>query len=674
MKKLYFLLFTFLITSLSFAQNVVINGDFESWTGGALDTWTSESGTTITQETTTVSEGTYAANFELTTATQGDTDFRQTITVTNGNTYDVSVKVYHTDNESQVRIYAGDYRGYSDETLINEWQTITYQYVATADGPIEFGLRFYDVSATFDGSSTIIIDDYQVIESTPPSSCFNLSTGSEKFESVPVTVNSGSSSEWTESSGTYSVNGYCGSGCVEEVESWLVFGPLDLTSVTDLTLSFNASESFGTTDLNINYTNSYSGCPSGTSWTTAQSITDAGSIVVNLSTASGTTVFIGIQYLDDGVDGYSSWELSNIILDATNCPVLGSRPTSDCGTCDLVFGTETYNCQSNTAGNDNDSVIIEIPYTGIESNSNLSTTSGGTIGGDSPSTTTDGTITISGLSEGDSWDLLITGGDCDGTTISGTIPSAICDPLDVDLIINEILADPDAATGDANGDGIIDTSDDEFVEIYNNGTSSVDLSDYTLEDGVALRHTFPASTILPANSFITIFGGGTPTNIPGLSQVASSGALGLNNGGDTVTLKNPSDVVVVTYTYGGEGGDNQSISREPDFTGDFVLHTLIVANSVQFSPGAKNDGTALSNKNFDIAGFKMFPNPTSLGFVNVTAKSTSLMDIAVFDLLGKQVIKQSVSNKLDVSNLKSGVYIMKITQDDAVSTRKLVIK
>ncbi|MEL6179113.1 MAG: lamin tail domain-containing protein, partial [Myxococcota bacterium] len=36
-----------------------------------------------------------------------------------------------------------------------------------------------------------------------------------------------------------------------------------------------------------------------------------------------------------------------------------------------------------------------------------------------------------------------------------------------DLVLNEIHADPDATDGDANGDGVADTSDDEFLEIVN---------------------------------------------------------------------------------------------------------------------------------------------------------------------------------------------------------------
>lgn len=51
------------------------------------------------------------------------------------------------------------------------------------------------------------------------------------------------------------------------------------------------------------------------------------------------------------------------------------------------------------------------------------------------------------------------------------------------------------------------------------------------------------------------------------------------------------------------------------------------------------------------------------------------MEVSVFDLLGKKVISEDVNNsKLKVSRLKSGVYIMKVSQDDASATKKLVIK
>ena len=51
------------------------------------------------------------------------------------------------------------------------------------------------------------------------------------------------------------------------------------------------------------------------------------------------------------------------------------------------------------------------------------------------------------------------------------------------------------------------------------------------------------------------------------------------------------------------------------------------------------------------------------------------MDVQVFDVLGKQVINQRLTNNnLDVSQLRSGLYIVKITQNNASVTKKLVIK
>jgi hypothetical protein len=156
------------------------------------------------------------------------------------------------------------------------------------------------------------------------------------------------------------------------------------------------------------------------------------------------------------------------------------------------------------------------------------------------------------------------------------------------LIINEFQADPDATSGDANGDGSVNTTDDEFIEIYNASGAELNITNYTIEDGNGLRHTFPDGTILPAGAVIVVFGGGTPTGIPCLTQLASTGSLGLNNSGDSIIIKDTSSTVVTTRTYGSEGGDNQSIARDTDLTGAFVKHATIAGNTVLFSPGRKN--------------------------------------------------------------------------------------
>lgn len=171
------------------------------------------------------------------------------------------------------------------------------------------------------------------------------------------------------------------------------------------------------------------------------------------------------------------------------------------------------------------------------------------------------------------------------------------------IVINEILADPHPDSppaepnGDANGDGTRDSTQDEFVEIVNTSGANLDLSGWTLSDENSTRHTFPADTIVPDTCSIVVFGGGTPTGAFGGSvvQTASSGALGLNNGGDTVTLLSPDMATSVAYTYGSEGGNDQSLTRDPDITGPdpLVEHTTAAgSNGAVHSPGTMVDGAA----------------------------------------------------------------------------------
>ena len=164
------------------------------------------------------------------------------------------------------------------------------------------------------------------------------------------------------------------------------------------------------------------------------------------------------------------------------------------------------------------------------------------------------------------------------------------------LVINEIHADPapDMA-GDANGDGLRDSEQDEFVELINVSGAPLDLSGWRLQDGVGDRHIFPPGTLLADGCALVVFGGGTPTGPFGgsLVQTASTGLLGLNNSGDTVTVLDSNALTVTSVSFGPEGGNDQSLTRFPDITGPepLVLHSSITeANGALFSPGLRVEG------------------------------------------------------------------------------------
>lgn len=87
------------------------------------------------------------------------------------------------------------------------------------------------------------------------------------------------------------------------------------------------------------------------------------------------------------------------------------------------------------------------------------------------------------------------------------------------------------------------------------------------------------------------------------------------------------------------------------------------------------DITTLGVKNLNVSNFSLYPNPTSTGFVTITSNNSDNIQAQVFDTLGKEVLNSTISNnRLNVSSLNVGLYIVKLTQDNASVTKKLVIK
>ena len=85
--------------------------------------------------------------------------------------------------------------------------------------------------------------------------------------------------------------------------------------------------------------------------------------------------------------------------------------------------------------------------------------------------------------------------------------------------------------------------------------------------------------------------------------------------------------------------------------------------------------TSMNTQNNEIAGLKVYPNPVSNGILQIESNANTLKIIALFDVLGKQVLTTSTENStINVSNLKGGIYILKITEAGKTAVSKLVIK
>jgi hypothetical protein len=76
-----------------------------------------------------------------------------------------------------------------------------------------------------------------------------------------------------------------------------------------------------------------------------------------------------------------------------------------------------------------------------------------------------------------------------------------------------------------------------------------------------------------------------------------------------------------------------------------------------------------------IEGLSLYPNPVTNGKVYISTKNDLEKEIIIFDLLGKKVLQTHLSTReLSVADLAPGVYIIKINEENASATRKLIIR
>ncbi len=99
--------------------------------------------------------------------------------------------------------------------------------------------------------------------------------------------------------------------------------------------------------------------------------------------------------------------------------------------------------------------------------------------------------------------------------------------------------------------------------------------------------------------------------------------------------------------------------------------------STQIYPRSLADiDVTLSIDDVAINNFSLYPNPVQNGSFNIKSQNNQAFDIEVYNVLGKRVLEfnQIQNQNINVSQLKSGVYLVKINQINASTTKKLIIQ
>lgn len=153
-----------------------------------------------------------------------------------------------------------------------------------------------------------------------------------------------------------------------------------------------------------------------------------------------------------------------------------------------------------------------------------------------------------------------------------------------------------------------------------------------------------------------------------------------------------------TIYQGGPYGNNQTINVDITLTDDCYTFNLIDTYGDGGGPVSLTDTNGLviystsgnygsgESENFSVTGnplginenndivVMIYPNPSE-GIVNIQTKNN--LDIAIFDITGKLVFNAhdiSNGNQLDLSTLKTGLYLVKLNDGSNESTQKLIIK
>lgn len=129
-----------------------------------------------------------------------------------------------------------------------------------------------------------------------------------------------------------------------------------------------------------------------------------------------------------------------------------------------------------------------------------------------------------------------------------------------------------------------------------------------------------------------------------------------------------------------------SISGAGLLAGGLSISSELVANKVVLLGMAQTDPseifavelidntTSASIDSDDLLNFSVYPNPTNTSTITIETPFNNEMQVSVFNMLGARVMESIVSNnKVNISSLNSGVYMIKVKQNNKSATKKLIV-
>ena len=220
------------------------------------------------------------------------------------------------------------------------------------------------------------------------------------------------------------------------------------------------------------------------------------------------------------------------------------------------------------------------------------------------------------------------------------------------VVINELMADNQTTQADP----YLEYND--WVELYNNSSSAIDLSGYYLSDDASLpsKWSFPAGTIINANSFLIIWTDTDSTQTLGLHA-----NFKLSASGEAVLLSNPALQLIDETSFPNLATD-MTYGRYPNGTGTFA--NMSPTYNVVNSPPVSVPELKLS------PDFNVYPNPAN-NVLTIELEGKEPATLFIYNYIGELVYQNTIDQKtqVDVSALSSGLYFLRIND----RTKKVLV-
>jgi hypothetical protein len=235
-------------------------------------------------------------------------------------------------------------------------------------------------------------------------------------------------------------------------------------------------------------------------------------------------------------------------------------------------------------------------------------------------------------------------------TITGGIPPG-------DIVINEFMASNDQTVADQDGEF------NDWIELYNNSNSAIDISGYGISDknDELNLFTIPNGTTLQANDYLIIWAD------KDLDQDGFHADFKISSGGETLYLTNSNQEIIDSVAFSSQSTDI-AFGRFPNGTGSFQALTPTFDGENNISPSLSNDEELTK---FDLT---ISPNPAS-DYIQIDYSGSDLdlnSEIVIYNAMGQVFKKVNImkNNTAYIDDLSNGIYFVKLEN----SVKKFIVR